>query len=57
MSRQICVGPVIPISPHVHAYALQTSPRGVYEHHLALLNELMAKPGAARRDKLDGTLS
>jgi hypothetical protein len=34
----------------------ETSPRGVYEKHLALLNELMAQPGAMRRDQLDGSL-
>ncbi len=35
----------------------QTSPRGVYENHLPLLKQLMEKPGAARRDHLDGTLT
>lgn len=34
-----------------------TSPRGVYENHLALLKELMAQPGAMRRATLDGPLS
>jgi len=33
-----------------------TLPRGVYEKHLDLLKELMAQPGAARRDTLDGKL-
>jgi hypothetical protein len=34
----------------------QTSPRGVYEKHLPLLKELMAQPGALRRETLDGPL-
>jgi hypothetical protein len=34
----------------------ETSPRGVYEKHLALLNELMAQPGAMRRNQLNGSL-
>ena len=33
-----------------------TTPRGVYEQHLPLLKQLMAQPGASRRDKLDGEL-
>jgi hypothetical protein len=33
------------------------SPRGVYEKHLPLLQELMRQPGKARRDKIDGALS
>ncbi len=35
----------------------ETSPRGVYEAHIPLLKELMAQPGAMRREKLDGPLS
>jgi hypothetical protein len=35
----------------------KTSPRGVYEKHLPLLHKLMAQPGSARRDKLNGALS
>lgn len=35
----------------------QTTPRGVYEKHLPLLNELMAQPGGMRRDRLDGALA
>lgn len=34
-----------------------TSPRGVYEKHLALLKELMSQPGAMRRDTLKGALA
>jgi hypothetical protein len=34
-----------------------TSPRGVYEKHLALLQELMRQPGAMRRDTLEGALA
>ena len=34
-----------------------TSPRGVYEQHLALLKELMTQPGALRRATLDGPLA
>jgi hypothetical protein len=34
-----------------------TSPRGVYEQHLPLLRDLMAQPGNARRDELDGALA
>jgi hypothetical protein len=34
-----------------------TSPRGVYQEHLPLLHELMAQPGAMRRNKLNGTLA
>lgn len=34
-----------------------TSPRGVYEKHLDLLKELVAQPGSARRDKIDGVLT
>jgi hypothetical protein len=34
----------------------QTTPRGVYEKHLALLKELMSQPGARRREALDGPL-
>jgi hypothetical protein len=33
-----------------------TSPRGVYEHYLANLIELMEQPGAMRRDALDAPL-
>ncbi len=33
-----------------------TTPRGVGERHLPLLRELMAQPGAARRDSLTGGL-
>jgi len=35
----------------------ETSPRGVYEKHLPLLKELMAQPGAMRRDTLNGALA
>lgn len=35
----------------------ETSPRGVYELHLALLKELMTQPGAMRRATLDGPLA
>ncbi len=35
----------------------QTSPRGVYQDHLPLLKELMAQPGAMRREKPDGELT
>ena len=35
----------------------QTTPRGVYEKHLPLLKELMAQPGAMRRDTLHGPLA
>ncbi len=35
----------------------QTTPRGVYETHLALLQELMSQPGAMRRETLDGPLA
>jgi hypothetical protein len=35
----------------------QTSPRGVYEKHLRLLQELMKQPGAMRRASLDGELA
>lgn len=34
----------------------QTTPRGVYEHHLAELIALLEQPGAMRRDTLDGPL-
>jgi hypothetical protein len=34
----------------------KTTPRGVYERHLELLKELMRKPGAMRRDTLEGEL-
>lgn len=34
-----------------------TSPRGVYEHHLPVLRELMEQPGALRRDAVDGPLA
>lgn len=34
-----------------------STPRGVYEKHLPLLKELMAQPGALRRDSLDGQLA
>ena len=34
----------------------ETSPRGVYEKHLPLLQELMEQPGAMRRNTLDGSL-
>jgi hypothetical protein len=34
----------------------QTTPRGVYEHQLPLLKELMSQPGALRRESLDGAL-
>ena len=33
-----------------------TSPRGVYEHHLPVLRDLMNQPGASRREKIDGPL-
>ena len=35
----------------------QTTPRGVYEGHLALLKELMSQPGALRRAALGGPLA
>jgi hypothetical protein len=35
----------------------ETSPRGVYEKHLPLLQELMKQPGAMRRASLDGQLA
>jgi len=35
----------------------QTTPRGVYESQLQLLNELMNQPGKLRRDKIDGVLA
>jgi len=35
----------------------ETSPRGVYEHHLDLLKELMGEPGAKRRETIDGPLA
>lgn len=35
----------------------ETTPRGVYEKHLPLLVELMAKPGAARRETVAGSLT
>jgi len=34
----------------------KTSPRGVYQKHLELLKELMAQPGAMRREKLTSPL-
>lgn len=34
-----------------------TMPRAVYEQHLRLRKELMAQPGAMRRERLDGTLA
>jgi hypothetical protein len=34
-----------------------TTPRGVYENHLALLKELTAQPGAMRRATIDGMLA
>lgn len=34
----------------------ETTPRGVYEKYLPLLKELMAQPGAARRETLGGPL-
>ena len=34
----------------------QTTPRGVYERQLPLLKELMSRPGALRRETLDGAL-
>jgi hypothetical protein len=34
-----------------------TTPRGVYEQHLDALKELMAQPGAMRRERLDGPLA
>lgn len=34
-----------------------TTPRGVYEKHLPLLQELMSQPGALRRDSLEGPLA
>ena len=34
----------------------QTTPRGIYERHLAVLHELMQQPGAARRKTLEGPL-
>jgi hypothetical protein len=33
-----------------------TTPRGVYEQYLDILKELMSKPGAMRRDSLEGEL-
>ena len=33
-----------------------TSPRGVYEQHLDLLQNLMRQPGASRRPSLTGEL-
>jgi len=33
-----------------------TSPRGVYEQYLDILKDLMTKPGAMRRDSLEGDL-
>ena len=33
-----------------------TTPRGVYDHHLGLLKELMNQPGAMRRETIDGEL-
>jgi hypothetical protein len=35
----------------------RTTPRGVYEQHLPLLKDLMAQPGALRREKLDAPLA
>ncbi|MBS0202435.1 MAG: FAD-dependent oxidoreductase [Planctomycetes bacterium] len=35
----------------------ETSPRGVYEHHLDVLKQLMNEPGAKRRETLDGPLA
>jgi hypothetical protein len=35
----------------------QTTPRGVYERHLDLLKELLAQPGAMRRESLEGALA
>jgi hypothetical protein len=35
----------------------QTTPRGVYEKHLPLLQELMSQPGARRRDTVEGALA
>jgi hypothetical protein len=35
----------------------ETTPRGVYDKHLALLKELMAQPGAMRREQADGALA
>jgi hypothetical protein len=35
----------------------ETTPRGVYESHLPLLKELMAQPGAARRETVAGSLT
>ncbi len=35
----------------------ETSPRGVYEKHLALLKELMTQPGALRRSTINGALA
>jgi hypothetical protein len=34
-----------------------TTPRGVYQAHLALLQDLMRQPGALRRDSLAGSLT
>ena len=34
-----------------------STPRGVYDKHLALLKELMAQPGAMRREQADGALA
>ncbi len=33
-----------------------TTPRGIYEHHLSSLKDLMQQSGAKRRDKIDGPL-
>jgi len=33
-----------------------TTPRGVYEHYLDILKDLMSQPGAMRRDTLEGPL-
>lgn len=35
----------------------ETTPRGVYEYHLSLLQELMTQPGAMRRGSLAGPLA
>ncbi len=35
----------------------QTTPRGVYENHLPLLQDLMRQPGAMRRETLTGPLA
>jgi hypothetical protein len=34
-----------------------TTPRGVYADHLPLLKELMAQPGALRRERIDAPLA